>query len=287
MYLAFDIGGTAIKYAVFNSRAELVKKYDSLDTNLYLKDKSVLCDVIDDVLKHHSINGIAISSAGVIDPNVGVVQYAGPTMPGYSLTSFKKEIIDKYQLSCVVENDVNAAAVGELYLGALKGINSGVMLTLGTGIGGALILDGKLYRGSSNTAGEVGYMSLGFQNFQKMASTRTLVDSVCSFKNEELDGKEVIGLLEKNDKFVVSSVKQLMYNLAQGIANINYVFNPETFVLGGGIMESYTILKPFLDEALNDVIGQDVFRQFTVKPAQLGNMAGMVGVVCLLLEEIQ
>ena len=157
-YICLDIGGTAIKYGLADSRGRLFNK-DSLP-NVIAKDgvdaflEQVL-RLIGSYQKYFKIQGAAISMAGMINPRTGEVLHAAPHFPGLTGTNLVQLVARKLQLPCWVENDVNAAALGEYWLGNGRGAKSLFCITIGTGIGGAFVLDGKLWPGHSCTAGEV------------------------------------------------------------------------------------------------------------------------------------
>lgn len=147
--LCFDVGGMSIKYSIIENDSDIIKVKSiptrvTKDTNYILED---ILKVIEEKLKRDRIDKIGISTAGVVDNKKGEVIFAGPTIPNYSGTKFKEIIENKFRIPCYVENDVNAAAYGEYRYSKLEG--SMVCLTIGTGVGGAIIIDNKIYEGLS------------------------------------------------------------------------------------------------------------------------------------------
>jgi len=182
----------------------------------------------------------------------------------------------------MVENDVNCAAIGELHYGSGKGYSNIFCLTVGTGIGGAIIIGGNLYHGVSFTAGEIGYMKVNKKDFQDVSSTTYLVNSVKEKTGLELNGKEIFTRAVEGDVQIQQLIEQFCQNLAEGIATINYVLNPEIVIIGGGIMEQTEYLYPIIKEKLKIVTERNFNKTINISFASLGNNAGMFGAYHLL-----
>jgi ROK family. len=159
--IGIDIGGTKILGGVIGSNGDLIK-FKETSTDAYLGRDHILkklFGVLDDLFDT-DIEGIGIGSAGRINFNTGEVIYATDNLPGWTGINLKEIISQKYKTKTIVENDVNAAIVGENWLGSAKSFKDVLMITLGTGVGGAIILDGKLIRGSHFSAAEIGHTIL-------------------------------------------------------------------------------------------------------------------------------
>lgn len=133
------------------------------------------------------ISGIAISTAGMVDPATGTILHASDAIPGYAGISYKAYMEERFRLPCSVENDVNCAGLAESISGAGKESRINLCLTVGTGIGGCLVVDGKVFHGASNSACEVGYMHLATGAFQDEAATSALVRRVTERKRAEAE----------------------------------------------------------------------------------------------------
>lgn len=278
--LCFDIGGTSIKYGVFEKSGKLIKLYPSIETNA--NNNSILDNVleaIDQTIFEEKIEGVAISSAGVIDSQKGTVIYSGYTIPNYTGTKFKEIITQKYQLNCAVENDVNAACLAEYWNGAGENSNSMVCLTIGTGVGGAVMVEGKLLSGVGFTAGEIGYMPVNGNFFQDVASTSFLVKYVNKLQSEKIynDGKEIFEGAIKGDEFCMEAIQQQVENLSLGLITIIYLLNPEVIVLGGGIMSQEKYLSPLIKQSVKNKLISPLFEKTQIKFAKNKNQAGMLG----------
>ena len=219
----------------------------------------------------------------------GEIVFAGETsFPGYSGTPLGKLVREACGVPCVVENDVNAAALGEYWQGAAKGASSAFMMTVGTGIGGCFILEGKAWHGAGFSAGEAGFMRLhGEQRiFEEAASTRAMLVEAAASHNvspAELTGEQVFAWALAGDADAVLAIEHMVDNLAEGIANIYCLLNPEVFVLGGGVMAQQDYLRPRLEQRLEALVVPAMRTSTRLEFARLGNDAGMVGALYSLL----
>lgn len=280
--ICIDIGGTAIKYALINSKGSIITK-NSRKTEIHLGVQKLINNVfsiIDTYVEKYEISGIAISTAGMVNSEKGEVFFAGETMPGYSGTKWKKLIEDKYVIRCEVENDVNCAALAEYISGEGCGSSKFLCLTVGTGIGGAFIIDGNVYNGNSYSALEVGYMHIGEDNFQNMASASTLCKRVAERKEEAIedwDGYRILQAFNEGDEICREAVEYMCRNLSKGIANLIYILNPDRIVLGGGIMEEAKILQPIINKYLAVYLNSALIDTLDLRFAAWGNDAGIIG----------
>ncbi len=287
-YICIDIGGTSIKYGVLSEKGEIFID-GTVSTKVTEKENFILSDVkklvrnILDEYKNYEIKGICVSTAGVVNPEKGEIAYAGPTIPKYTGTKIKEELEKEFSISCEVENDVNCAGLGEYWKGAGKGSKSMVCLTIGTGIGGSVILDGKLLNGIGYTAGEIGYMDVNGSYIQNIASSKYLVEKVQKEKEEKegitdaITGVDIFELAKKGDEICIAGINEIISNLAVGVRNIIYLLNPEVIVIGGGITAQKEYLEEKIRKEVNDGMISDMFRKTRIELAQQGNQAGLLG----------
>ena len=287
-YICIDIGGTSIKYGVLSEKGEIFID-GTVSTKVTEKENFILSDVkkliknILDEYRNYEIKGICISTAGVVNPEKGEIAYAGPTIPKYTGTKIKEELEKEFSISCEVENDVNCAGLGEYWKGAGKGSKSMVCLTIGTGIGGSVILDGKLLNGIGYTAGEIGYMDVNGNYIQNIASSKYLVEKVQKEKVEKegitdaITGVDIFELAKKGDEICIAGIDEIISNLAVGVRNIIYLLNPEVIVIGGGITAQKEYLEEKIRKEVNDGMISDMFRKTRIELAQQGNQAGLLG----------
>ena len=287
-YICVDIGGTSIKYGVLSETGEIFID-GTVPTKVTEKENFILSDVkklvrsILDEYKRYEIKGICVSTAGVVNPEKGKIAFAGPTIPKYTGTEIKKELEKEFSLPCEIENDVNCAGLGEYWRGAGKGSKSMVCLTIGTGIGGSVILDGKLLNGIGYTAGEIGYMDVNGSYIQNIASSKYLVEKVQKEKEEKegitdaITGVDIFELAKKGDEICIAGINEIISNLAVGVRNIIYLLNPEVIVIGGGITAQKEYLEEKIRKEVNDGMISDMFRKTRIELAQQGNQAGLLG----------
>ena len=231
-------------------------------------------------LEKGPLAGICISSAGMVDPDKGEIFYAGPQIPNYAGTQFKKVLEEKFSLPCEIENDVNCAGLAEAMSGSGKGAKIALCLTIGTGIGGCLVVDGQVFHGFSNSACEVGYLHLPDGAFQDVASTTALVNYVAELHGEDAEhwnGRRIFKEATEGNKLCIEGIDRMVGYLGQGIANICYVVNPEVVILGGGIMGQEAILRPRIQAALQDALVPSIADKTKLAFAHHQNTAGMFG----------
>lgn len=281
-YICIDIGGTAIKHSIINDDGEILTN-SLIDTEAYKGGLSILekaRNIIKNYITEHKIEGICISTAGMVDPKEGKIVYASSLIPEYTGVEIKKELEKEFSIPCEVENDVNCAGLGEYWFGAAKDSHSCVCLTIGTGIGGCVIINGKIVHGFSNSAGEVGYMQINGTAFQDIAATSKLVEKVAIRKKidkSKINGKIIFDLAKKGDKDCIEEINHLVDNLALGISYIVYVINPEVVVLGGGIMAQKEYLREKINNSLKEKLIERVFNNIRIEFAENQNNAGMLG----------
>jgi glucokinase len=317
--LAVDIGGTKILLALFAATGEMLAK----DTHPTLAHEGVnavigrLCLAIDNILKQNNmkpsqLGGICIACAGGIDTGRGVVVTPSPNMPGWSDIPLAEIVIKKFEVKTWLINDASAAALGEHRSGVGKGVNNLVLLTLGTGIGGGIIADGKLYLGAVGASGELGHMTIdaegpacgcGNKGCLEMLASGTAVarDAVKRIRQgqksvltEKAAGKmenitaEMVGAAARSgDSLSQEVIARAAYYLGIGLVNIVNIFNPEMIVLGGGMAEMGSLLiepgKRIVDERAFSISSRAV----SIVAAQLGNEAGVYGAAAFALEKLR
>ncbi|MFW5632652.1 MAG: ROK family protein, partial [Acetivibrio ethanolgignens] len=143
-YVSIDIGGTAIKYGIIDENGKILERREK-PTEAFMGGLSILkktVDIVENFQKNFEINGICISTAGMVDVKKGSIFYSGPQIPDYAGTQFKKTMEERFGIPCEVENDVNCAGLAESVSGAAKDSCITLCLTIGTGIGGCIVING-------------------------------------------------------------------------------------------------------------------------------------------------
>lgn len=285
--LAIDIGGTMIKYGLVSSFGKILST-GKIKTEAE-KGLTNILNKIDDIFKkykEYKIIGLAISGTGQINGVVGKVIGGNPIIPGWIGTELVKILEKKYHLPAVLENDVNCMALGEKWLGAGKNLNNFICLTIGTGIGGGIILNNQLFRGENFVAGEFGHILIKKGEFEQFASTSALVRIAKERTGNVLDGKKIFDLEKKEIKEYHEIISEWIENLTEGLLSIIYCFNPANIILGGGVIEQGEHLIERIKTSLFKKIGPKFKENLNISQAKLGNNAGMIGASYLLLKKI-
>lgn len=286
--LTFDIGGTAIKYGICNDDFELIEKH-SVPTEAKLGGQHIIAKVIEIIESFSDIDRVAISTAGQVDSQNGIVVYSTDNIPYYTGMMVKSIVENKTGIPCFVENDVNSAAVGEAKFGAAIGCSDFICLTYGTGIGGAIFLDGKLYKGSGNSAGELGHMIThaggkqctcgGEGCYECYASAKALLTAIKRNTGEDLNGFQIFEKKNFERPEIRSEIDKWIDEIISGLINIIYIFNPPLIVLGGGILNEDYIIELIDRKIYNKLM--DNYKNVNIVRAKLGNDAGMLGAAYL------
>lgn len=290
--IGIDIGGTTIKADLYDDFGTSLNQFKEIETfiDYDLGTNQILnqvCDLIGEYILNYSIDGVGISTAGVVNANTGEIIYAGYTIPGYIGVNFTSEIEKRFGLSTFVENDVNCAALGELWKGQAKDKKNVVMVTIGTGIGGSIIVNGQIVNGFNYTAGEVGYIPVGNSDWQSKASTTALIHlyQKKSLKTNQT-GRTFFTDLSSGDKVAKETFEIFVENLTKGLLTISYLLNPEILILGGGILAQKDILLPEIQSSLAKNAMDNRFLPKNIVAATLGNEAGRIGAVKNFLDRI-
>ena len=285
--LAIDIGGTMIKYGLVSSDGKI------LSTNKIKTEASKglnnILNKIDNIFKGYKENnpvGIAVSGTGQINGMIGKVIGGNPIIPNWIGTNLVKILEEKYNLPAVLENDVNCVALGEKWIGAGKDLSNFICLTIGTGIGGGIILNNQLFRGENFVAGEFGHILIKKGEFEQFASTTALIRLVKERTGKTLNGKEIFDLEKKEIVEYQEVISEWIENLTDGLSSIIYCFNPANIILGGGVIGQGEPLINRIKNSLFKKIGLQFKEKLNIIQAKLGNNAGMIGASYLLLEKI-
>lgn len=283
--LTFDIGATNIKYAICNEKFELSDKR-SIPTEAQKGGQHIINKVIGIVNQCDNIDRVAISTSGQVDSKNGIVVYATDNIPYYTGMMVKKLVESKTGIKTFVENDVNAAALGEAKFGAARGKTDFICLTFGTGIGGAIYIDDKLYKGANSSAGEFGHIIThaggkqctcgGEGCYEQYASAIALVEAVEKNTGKKLNGFEIFSEENFNDTDIRYTIDSWIDEIILGLISIIYAFNPALIVLGGGIMNERYIVD-LIDRKIYKKM-MDNYRSVNIVNTELGNDAGLLGV---------
>ncbi|MED2763509.1 ROK family protein [Bacillus thuringiensis] len=281
-YIAFDIGGTQIKYGIVSEIGRVLKR-KTVATEIHLGGEQIIQKLIyvsKKIMNEHTIAGIGISTTGIVDINKGIMTGGADHIPGYSTIPIIDRLQEILKVPVSIDNDVNCAAFGEKWNGSGREKENFIMLTLGTGIGGAIFIDGELYRGHSFSAGEWGNMLIEGKTFEEVASISGLIRLVRKYKGKgEWNGKRIFELYDKGDREVAQAVGIFFKHLAIGISNLAYIFNPETIIIGGGITDRGNEFLKEVKEEVSKYLNQEIYNNCEIELAQNGNCAGIIGAI--------
>jgi len=303
-----DIGGTKISGAIIENGqiiSEIIKEKTPFDSQKILE---IVENIISQLLKQADLKAISIATAGAVNnENSHVIGSTGNLPKDYPDIEFKKTLEEKFKIFTLMENDANAAAFAEYKIGAAKGSKSSITVTLGTGVGGGIILDGKILKGKSGAAGEIGHLMLGikperkctcgeYSCFEAYASgtgfrktIQELSEKRAEFKTsvlkdktlDELTTYDVISGYKNNDEFCKLAYETWENELIIGLCSLANIFDPDNIVISGGLSSEVNYDK--IEKNVNSKI---VTTPLKILPAKSGNYAGMIGAALLAEEKL-
>lgn len=286
-FASFDIGGTNIKYSLINEDASFLFK-GSMPTMaergpyIWMED---IVNKVEEMKRMTLISGIAISSTAMIDSDKGKVLFSLPQVPNYTGFPIKEYLEKRCSLPVEVENDCNSACLAESISGSGKGYKTTLLLTIGTGIGAGFTLDGKLLKGNTYSALEVGYIPLGKETLEDLGSTSSLIRRVNKKKNTtSLNGLDIIKLAKEKDEDALKEIKVMTDSIAYGLKVLSYILNPHVIVLGGAIMSNDFILEE-IGKKYIEITPSHIALNTPIKRAYYSNDAGMIGALYNYIEK--
>lgn len=286
-YFGIDIGGTSTKYAKVDSRG-VIKERGSFDTFRSMSREAFLKEIFSacDTAVSKGVQGIGISSLGVIDSESGCYLGGLQNLPALQGLNLKETLEDRYPgLPVIILNDAKAAALGELWVGEGRDCSSLLCITLGTGIGGALVVNGKLVHGFHNRAGEVGYTDYKSESDFKEAhiSTEAVMKKMSKKVNEPMDGFKFFKRCYNKEPEYLAALEEWMRGVARLIANLCLLLDPQKVLIGGGISSEYEILIPMLTKFTDEMMPAEFRGQTVIAPAGNSYNAGILGAVAGLI----
>lgn len=279
-YLTFDIGGTTIKYGLIDENLSLIH-LGQLETHQNQNGMIIqqLIQTTRKVMTTHKIIGIGVSTAGIVNRELGTIIYAGPTIPNYIGTEIKAIISHEFELPVYVENDVNAALLGEKLVGAAQDANNIYCVALGTGIGGAHLLNDHLQDGGTAQANSIGYLlydSATQTNYEQRASTLTLQAQLSA--QLHLSVPEAFDAAKRGESLPLEIIKNWSRSVAQGLAQIILIVDPELLIIGGGVSKQEKFLLDLLNQCIPAYLPPNFYRTKLVT-AHNFNDAALFGAV--------
>lgn len=310
LVLAADLGGTHLRVALIDGTGTI----HSQTKRNTPSGSSPMC-IVDAILQaaeqcgpelDEHVVAAAVMVPGTVDKANAVVVTA-PNLPSLNKFELKSVLQQKFGRPAVLENDANAAAVGEMWLGAARGYRDVICITLGTGVGGGVILDGKLWRGSQGSAGEVGHATVepfgslkckcGNTGCLEMFASATAIVRMAKeggsrFPNSMLSGDdvtaaEVYEAARQGDPLGLEIFKDVGTYLGVGVANLVNLFNPEIIVIAGGVSAGWELFEKFIHKEVTERAFGSQQANVKIVPAQCGDNAGLLGATKLAFDDLK
>ncbi|MCQ2440602.1 MAG: ROK family glucokinase [Clostridia bacterium] len=310
--IGIDLGGTNIVAGVVNEDYKIISR-SSTKTNAP-RPAGQIADDMAKVAKEAvekagltmaDIEYVGIGSPGAVNPKTGCVAFSN-NLDFYDVP-LGDMLKERMGVDCFVENDANAAAYGEYIAGAGKGTDNFIAITLGTGVGGGVIIGGKIYSGSNYAGAELGHVTINMNGevctcgrigcWEAYASATALIRQtkqamlrypnsimwqLCDNNPDNVNGITAFDAMRKSDVAGSMVVDQYLYFVAVGIANVLNIFQPEVICIGGGIShEGDTLIAPIKRLVYGDNFARNLSKKADIKVAQLGNDAGIIGAAYL------
>ncbi|MBO5222866.1 MAG: ROK family protein [Clostridia bacterium] len=308
--IGIDLGGTNIAVGIVTKEGKVLKK-TSVPARAERPFDQIFADMASCIrqlfaetgIKESEIESIGIGTPGCIDTEKGILIFAGNFKYGKNI-DYRAEMAKHFDIPVYIGNDANVAALAEVRAGAAKGVKNAIMITLGTGVGGGIIIDGKIFEGAYSAAGELGHIvlisngeqcSCGRKGcWEAYASVTALVrqtkaamlanpDSIMNKTPlEQVSGRTAFDAAKKGDKAALAVVDQYQEYITEGLADMINIFSPEVIVVGGGISkEGDYLLNPVREKIKSRVFGIGLLPDRKILPAELGNDAGIIGAAML------
>ncbi len=307
LVLATDLGGTNLRTALVNDRGEILaqmRKPTNADKGKEKVFEKLITMLKATASKHKTplkkINGICIGVAGPVDAELGVV-LTSPNLNDWVNVPLRDILEEEFKIPVIIENDANAAALGEHWMGAGKGAKSLVCITLGTGIGGGIVLNDKIWHGATGFGAEIGHTTIIRNGFKckcgnrgcleayasatgmvrlmhkALSKTSKLQDNVDEERLNKDGAKYINELAAKGNKNALWVIKEMTQILGIAIVNIAHTLNPEVIVIGGGVANMGSKLFEPLRKEVKKRAFEKAVEYLRIVPAKLGDNAGIIG----------
>jgi predicted NBD/HSP70 family sugar kinase len=287
--LALDIGGTSIKSGLYTEDEihELKETY----TQAKLGGRAVIERVKEIIGSYSDFDRIGISTAGQVDSSRGVISYANSNIPNYTGTRIKDILEEEFQVPVFVENDAYCAAIGEAWCGAGKEHKDFLCLTYGTGVGGAIVINGNIYKGYGCMAGEFGGILTHPEDriedvplsgcYEQYASTTALIRKAMKYNPALEAGRKIFEKIQEPE--VKAIVDDWINEIVYGLTSLIHIFNPPCIILGGGVLSQEYVMERLKKVLYSNII--ENFRSVKIQCAALGNKAGLYGAVYIAISQ--
>lgn len=294
-FAGIDWGGTYIKFGLLNSRGKVIKKNVYISSRL--KEKKDFINTLGKIIKSNNIKALGIGAPGLINVEEGFIYYL-PNIPGWENFPLKKELEKRLQIPVFIDNDANLFSLAEARFGAAKGKSRAIFLTLGTGLGGGILYEGKIMHGAT-TAFELGHIPVDINGkkcscgsrgcIETFVGNNYLVKEYKKLKNisrEKLEVKDIFQKALKGEKEAKKIWKDFSYYLGAFLAGMVNLFNPEVIVLGGGVSGAISVFKAELEKEIKKRAMPPNLAGLKILKAKLKS-AGIIGAALLAREKFK
>lgn len=304
--IGIDLGGTSVKYALIDNEG-VFHFQGKLPSNAHISADAVITQLVTAIQEVQAaaqqlnveVKGIGIGTPGIVDNTNRIVLGGAENIKGWENLPLADRIEAIVKLPVMLGNDANLMGLGETMYGAGKGDTHVVLLTVGTGIGGAVVIDGKLFNGFANRGTELGHVPLIANGepcncgavgcLEHYASTSALVRQFAqrakaaglSYPDEEINGELIVRLYKEGNPVAVESLEQHCDYLGHGIAGFINIFSPQKIVIGGGLSEAGDFYIQKISERAHRYAMADCVVNTVIMAAALGNKAGSLGAASL------
>ncbi len=289
--IGIDLGATNITAAIMNEKGNILRELKTKTPNN--EDSVSILKAVGDIVvllqsSEFQITAVGIGTAGRIDKNKGEVTFSGGTIKNWKGTKIKSVLESKLGLPVFVDNDVNTAALGNSWLGTGSEFNHYAFVTLGTGLGGALVHDGKVVSSKYGGTGEFGHLILyprgiscecGQKGCAENYVSGTALSSLAKEANPEWDSFELIEQYKIGNQIAKKIICKFVDDLSTVIISIQNMYDPEAIILGGGVMDTFTVWEDVLHMLLNENSNMKI----NVVTSSVGNNAGFIGAAKLAI----
>ncbi len=311
--IGVDLGGTNLKAGLVDRDGKIHHRL-SIKTDAHADPQAIshqIFGLVGEIIKNApckktDIIGVGLGSPGLIDKKGETILFS-PNLPQWRDIPIKRMVAERFSIPCALENDANAAAWGEKWVGAGKQAHSLVLLTLGTGIGGGIVLDDRLWRGADNVAAEIGHMVIQMDGPQCGCGNRGCIEAYASatamvrrFKESlqrgapsalkdtrEITAKAINDAALQGDKASLDVIRETGEYLGVALVNIMHVLNPEMIVLAGGMTGSGELLMNPIKQVVGKRALEASRKDTKIVFSLLGNDAGIIGAAGCLLKELE
>lgn len=294
MYIGIDLGGSHIGLGLVDENGNIISKKEVYTDITYTREKIVKCckEMIDVILDSNKLSLMQIEYIGIGIPgtinDTTILRAENMNIYNFNIVDEFKKTAEYINVPIYLENDANCATIAEFACGNLKGVNNGILLTIGTGIGSGIIINKKLYKGANRLAGEIGHMCIKpeglqcncgqkgcFEKYASMKNLRMKVSKILKLDNE-ITGEELLILLRGNKPELNNILDEYIEFLSIGIANYINIIDPDKVVLGGSIVHFKEIVLKELNKRVNEKT-YNKFTNYQLDMANVGNDAGIIG----------